>query len=233
MFILAIATMVLGLALGFQMISDLIVTIGAISKKGSAKGATTCHQIAVIIGLVGSLGMIAGYVFGIFAPSKAGTLGLAIATLAVGGVSLVLSILFIVIPAFNTPIPLGIIPNFYAPPFGITSLTVAFIMQFLTDLAFAAALILYPMFLRAVAIYFKDRGHGQDCLTLVFLVGGFAATTIIADILGLIWLNGKSREASNAMFWVNAVVRWIADLFLGGVLSWYVIILFRSKAVVD
>jgi hypothetical protein len=233
MFILAIATMVLGLALGFQMICDLIVTIGAISKKPIGSGAKTCHQISVIIGLVGSLGMIAGYVFGIFAPSKAGTLGLAIATLALGGVSLILGILFVVIPAFNAPLPLGIIPNFAAPPLGITSQTVGFIMQLLTDLAFAAALILYPMFLRAVAIYFKDRGHGQDCLTLIFLVGGFAATTIIADVLGLIWVKGRTAEGFKAMFWVNAVVRWIADLFLGGVLSWYVIILFRSKAVVD
>src|SRR5262249_11695802 len=89
---------------GLVMFADLLFLILVYPSKINPKVVDTGQtfiKVAVVFVLLGQVGAIAGYVFGLFAPNKYGALGLAIATLAVAAIHLILDLVFRVLPIFD------------------------------------------------------------------------------------------------------------------------------------
>src|SRR5262249_36008330 len=156
---------------------------------------------------------IVGYVFCVFAPNRHAALGLAIATLVLGVISTVMKLVFRLLPVFGT-----------GPGFGISPLGFLFLSVFL-EAVFAAELILFALFMRAVAQRLKDRGHSFRCGSLALMAGGCAAAFMVFWLVAYIAVTSASDgvgSPSEAMGWVLRIFRILADLAFAGFLAAYI-----------
>jgi hypothetical protein len=232
--IVAIAACVLTAAWAADLIGDLLVLIAlivAVSGGGGAGWGDTglvFMKIGVIVGVLGAVGGLVGYVFNVFVPNKRGATGLAIAVLAMGVVELVLNIIFKVIPVFS--------PLF--SPFGDPrgSQVVAFIFNLVYWLVFGAQFVLLYLLMANIANQWKQRGQGRDCVGLVVMVSIGAGLCLLAVVMMFIAIKtpvGMRQSGPPAMFWVALVLKLLGDLALLGTFSWSIRVLFGTKDVID
>ena len=218
--VVAIATCVLAGGHALQLIGHVLFTIGFNPggiKPGMVEAADTLVKIAVVLGFSAGIGAIVGYVFCLFASTRHAAMGLAIATLVLGVISTVLKLVFQLLPAFGS-----------GPGSGMPPLGQLFLRVFL-EAVFAAELILFVLFLRAVALCFKERGHSFRCGSLAFMAGGCAAGFMLHWLMQYIMVTARSE----AMYWVWRIFHSAADLAFAGFLAAYIPAIFQTRDVID
>jgi hypothetical protein len=215
--IVAIAGCGLAAAQVCQILADLFLALALSSGSGGgAIGVFT--KIGVITGSAAAVGLLIGYVFLLFAPNRGGSLPLAIAVLVLGGVNLVLGVIFKVIPAFKTVGAGGF--AFSAAGGGEVG---ALIFAVAVHLLFGAEFIVFPLFMRAISQQLGLRSSGWTINIL--LAGASTALLVVTDVVLLI----AAKNASQGMFWAGLVLRCLADLIFAGYLTCYILLLFRGQ----
>jgi hypothetical protein len=218
--VVAIAGCGLAAAQACQILADLFLVLAL--AKGSGGGAIGVFtKIAIITALVAGAGIIVGYVFCLFAPNRKGALPLAITALSLGGVNLVLGIIFKVIPAFKTEGAAGFM--FAAAGGGEAG---ALILALFLHLLYAGEFVTFPLFMRALAGQLAEAGRARAWMINVFLAGGYGVCLLLMDVLMLV----AAKNASQGLFWVGLITRCLADLLFAAYLVWYILLLFRSRA---
>src|SRR5262249_14948613 len=94
-----------------------------------------------------------------------------------------------------------------------------------------AHLIMYPLFLGAVAKCFKERGYVHSSMTAVFMAGAFVGAVAIALVVHFIWV--RNSPGKMPMFWVWQVFHWIANIAYACFLVVYVPLLFNIRSIID
>jgi hypothetical protein len=215
--IVAIAGCGLAAAQVCQILADLFLALALSSGSGGgAIGVFT--KIGVITGTTAAVGLLVGYVFLLFGPNREGSLPLAIAVLGLGGVNLVLGVIFKVIPAFKT---VGAGGFAYSAAGG--GEVGALIFAVAVHLLFGAEFIVFPLFMRAIGKQLGSRSSGWTINIL--LAGASTALLVVTDVVLLI----AAKNASQGMFWVGLVLRCLADLIFAGYLTCYILLLFRAR----
>jgi hypothetical protein len=210
--IVSIGACVLAGGYAVHMISDLLLVIALAGKKaGPASAFVTVEKVARVIMYLAAVGMVVGYVFGIFAPNKNGAMPLGIVVLALGGINLILRLIFWLLPIFGS---------------GVRSHVA---VEIVFELVYVAELILFLLFLRAVALCFKDRWFAQGCANQIFLIGGYGAAFIVMGVMTIIF----QKSPSEGMLWVITIFRWICNIIMAAFLAMFIPNLFRSQGVIE
>ncbi len=155
----------------FLVLFVLIIRTGV----GILKVSEVLIWIGVILYFALQITAVIGYVFSLFAPNKNGALALSITCLSLGGLCLILKLIFILIPLIGSgagmmiggpgpgpggPGPGG--PGLGGPgpgmvPFAPGSVAAAIIIVILYIMVLDAEYVMYPFYLRAVSKTLKDR----------------------------------------------------------------------------
>jgi hypothetical protein len=199
---------------------------------GGSNAGDIMWRISEILAACTTVAAMVGYVFCVLGPNKHGTMGLAIATVAVAFVELLSSSIFKIPFLFD-----GMRQEF---GFG------TWFMLLLTNLFFAATVILFPLYVRAAAKARKDDDLAGSCLMLVFMAGAYAAERLITWILLYVFVKqftGRrvvTQEEANAMLssmrvWqvINLIMLWIGAILFAGFLVRYIILQWRMRDAVE
>jgi hypothetical protein len=188
------------------------------------------QRISVLLQLAAAPTAIVGYVFCILGPSKRGMMGLAIATTAVAGVSLVL----LFVKMFIFPWYFG---SEHAVFIGLDrSWFGTWFVWLLSQLAFAAELILFPFYLRAASLARKVRWNAQACTLVAGLGCVYAAERLIA--LVLLYVSTQSLfnitpGALKAWAWINLILLWIGAVVFTLQIILYIVRVWRTRVVIE
>jgi hypothetical protein len=106
----------------------------------------------------------------------------------------------------------------------------AWFMLLLTNLLFAAPLVLFPIHLWAVSHARKERDHAAACLVLVWMAGAYAAERLITWIVLYI-----GQRATTGRIWTHILLIfvWIGVVLFVGLLVRYLILLWRTRKMLE
>jgi hypothetical protein len=230
--IVFIAACVLGGGAVFEAIATLLTTIitvqlqsGHFPSLGMLSTIGTMTKISVLIMIAASITAIVGYVFSLLGPSKRGTLGLAIATLAVAGVGLLLNLVIKVPALFGRDASGG--------PAGLRVGDFAgwLFVLFLPGLLLGAEIILFSLFLRAVSLLRRDGDNARGCMIVLVLACVFTGLRALRDILTYALLRAASSSPpARGVSWLSLTLGW---LILGAYIATlvvYILRLWRTRA---
>jgi hypothetical protein len=227
---------------GLVAVADLIAFIQSVSKTpGSETAPKVLGRIGNGLMFGGSITAVVGYVFCIFVPNRQGTLPLAIVALALGGVNLIFSLLCRIIPMFSERIGFlerifhGVLElNF--PGLGIAdSPGGGFAISLIFIILLFAELIIYPIFLLAVAKVQRARWISGNYIGIVIFAGVTALLTLVAVVLWFIMINkvAKLEHISKGFVVTCFVLSLVAALAFLGQMIWYTITLFRTRGIIE
>jgi hypothetical protein len=197
-------------------------------------------RIAQIFILLAGLIGVAGYAVCLAVPPRYGTHGLAISVLALGGINLVLQLVFKLLPLTGV-IPYTMVP-LVAPEIAMLvanterleplhvfwshapfwEMFAALIIQML----FYAEPVLFALFLRAVALSVKDHWLQTTADAFILLVLGTAFGLLAYYLLSV-------TGTSEVLGWVLRVIYSLWTAFLVGQVLWYAVILHRSRNMIE
>jgi hypothetical protein len=193
----------------------MIAALGA--SAGMAKTSSVFVLIAAILFTVQEIPAIVGYVFAIFTPNKKGALALAITVLSLGGVSLVLKIIFYMVfylGGGSTPFGGGDFRRLFGAAFGMPpgleyeTKAVAIIVITLILLAVFAEYIVYPLYLRSVCQQKKERYLEGGAFLPLGLAAGAVGLKVLLTIIGLAASEGAHGEAGGkAMLYIISFLK--------------------------
>src|SRR5262249_32893025 len=178
-----------------DLIAYLLLTIslaGANMGMGSGKAFELCVKISEILTLTYVLAAVVGYVFCMLIPPKHGSLGLAIAAIILGLAHLILALIFRLLPMFGKGEMLI---------FGRDGLLGNWLIWLFIQLLFSSVFIIFPLYLRAVSLSFKDRWNAQGCLNAMVLAGVYTAERLITFIMFYVFVN-SGPPPSKALAWI-------------------------------
>jgi hypothetical protein len=216
-------------------VANLLFMISIIAQKDIGLSAfKVIVRIGHGIAFCAALTAIVGYVFCVFVPNKFGTLALAITTLVLGGVNLVVHILFRIVPMFKTRQVFGMqfddIASLFMPGAALTeSQAGAFILSLFVVLLLGAELILFPIFLWAVCRAAKDRWYGGSCIGVAILAGVVTALQLIVLVLFFVGMKHPSRGLAI----VNAILMFLSAAAFVGQMTWFLLATWRTRSVVE
>jgi hypothetical protein len=192
---------------------------------GTASALETMFKIGAILAICGTLTAIVGYVFCMIGPNKRGSMGVAIATLAVAAIGLVVSIIFKVLPMFGEF-------SLLRGPGSSTSPFFGWFMMLLTQLFFCAEIIIFPFYTRALALA-RKKYWVADSSTRVMVIG--IAYTVVR-VLGwiIIYVMGQARSEGlvKAMGWIFLLLLWGGTALYITQLVQYLLLLWRARPIV-
>lgn len=193
--IVAIATCVFGGGLAMAILAELFAEISTAAESAKMfKAASVFIKIAQVFVFLGSLALVTGYVFCIFAPNKHASLGLIIATLSVGAINMILRLIFRMIPGFAKGV---IYDRSWFAVFGGqgqmhgTSLSSMVaekldvgqkILFLFMELGSFAEFILLALFMAAIARMQKDKAHRRDCMRTVWFITAVVGVVFVMSI---------------------------------------------------
>jgi len=199
---------------------------------GTGEAPGILIRVGVIVYLGAALTSITGYVFCILGPTKRGMLALSIATTAVAGVDVLLTLIFKVPLVFGdyagsarAPSPSGLFGTWFA--------------LLIVQLLFSAELILFPLYLRGMCKFVKARWTAGSCMSVMVIGCVYTGARVLAFIFGYITLNmassidARARSDPRAMFWITLVLVWIGTLVFLGFVIQYIMTIWRTRAQID
>jgi hypothetical protein len=183
---------------------------------------------------------IVGYVFGLFAPNKFASLGLAIATVATAGVGALLMLPFRLFgrPSLGGSLFLNqtaLAGLFFGPAEQLMLIHAApasFIVGLLVDGCVLAAFILFPLFLRALARVRKDRDLAGDCQRLMVFASFAIGYSLLWPVL-TVPLRATGAETARVATWVTWILYFINVGLMAGMLVWLLRTLTQARAVFE
>jgi hypothetical protein len=188
-------------------------------------------RIAFPLAFCGSLTAIVGYVFCVTGPNRRGSMGIAIATLAVAAIGLILTLLFRLLPIFGE--------EFITAQGGgaRTSAFLAWFLVFLPQLLFCAEIILFPFYPRAFGLARKKYWVVGDAGKVVVLGIVYSVVRVLGWIIILVLISAaESRSQSpgfgKAMGWIFLVLLWGGTVLYILQLIPYLFLLWRTRSIV-
>jgi hypothetical protein len=171
---------------GLEQVAVLIQHLSSFSQPRTLEGfqsigqvfdaSRVIYRLGLVIVFGGIVTAIVGYVFCLFAPNRFGSLGLAIAALATAGLGALLMIPYRLVgrPYFwgsAAPFDYALFSSFLFGPseqlFMIHLSPGSFVVSLLVDGCTLAPIILFPLYLRALARARRDRALADDCQRLM------------------------------------------------------------------
>jgi hypothetical protein len=224
-----IGACVLGGAAVILTISTLLQTILTIKlMSGSVSGSMgmvntvhTMNKIVLLLGLGATITAMVGYVFSMLGPNKRGTMGLAIATLAVAGTNLLLSLIFqlpTVFDSHNTP---------------LTGFASWFFAALIPGLLLGSEFILFTLYLQAVSRVLKSSEDARQAMNVMVLACIFTGLRALSDIIAYASIPSTPfSPPSKGMIWLALILSWaILGVYIT-MLVFYILRVWRTRALV-
>ena len=214
---------------GLSALGAIIAYIGLLARSMSMLDvAGVLGKITVVLGVLLQFPAVVGYIFGVFSPPKNKALAFAITCIALGLINLGLKI-FGLIAVFNArgggaQIIGGGLAGL--PDFGIRTAAAAVIVAVLVILLLASEWIIYPLFLRSVALNVKDRYLAGGALTSLFFACGVVALQVLMVILVVSMMSGGFGRPSEAMGHIVMIL----GIITYGVLTAFAVIYMRAQS---
>jgi hypothetical protein len=238
--LVAISACILAGAGVLEAIADLIRLIADIGGKGSGTAFKVVGRIGHGLAVAGGIVALVGYVLCVFVPNRHGTLVLAIVALALGGINLIFNILCKLIPMFKESGVLALVmPGFglVSPPSpfgGGGSLGGAFALSIFVVLFYFAELIIFPLFLWAVAHASRARWAAGNCIGLVIFASVSAGVQLLNLVMVFVTLNSQLKgNPSKGLAITTDIISLLAAFAFIGQMIWYILLLFRMRDVVE
>jgi hypothetical protein len=204
---------------------------GSMGDPLGARATMTLWKIAFPLAFCGSLTAIVGYVFCIIGPNRRGSMGIAIATLAVAAVGLIVTLIFRVLPVFGQ--------EFMADRGvgGGTSVFVAWFLLVLPQLLFCAEIILFPFYLRAFGLARRKHWIADDAGRVVVLGIAYSVVRLLGWIIILVLINAAASRSQSpglgkAMGWILLLFLWGGTVLYILQLIQYLFLLWRTRPIV-
>jgi hypothetical protein len=182
---------------GFLLIAMFVMSVmvfGNTVDIGSTSAVDRLFQIAGVILFVSQIGVLAGYRFCLTIPPRRGTLGLMIATSAVGCFHLILGIVFALVPLSSRTDGMAL-PRTMFLDTGITTLV--------QSLLAAGELILFGLFLRTVSTLSNNYRGVWGSIGLIVLAGVAAAWNVLTMLILMLLRKDTIEEALKVIrLWV-------------------------------
>jgi hypothetical protein len=216
---------------GLQVISDLLFMISMMASKDIGMGAfKVIMRIGHGLALAGGITALVGYVFFIFVPNKNGTFPLAITLLALGGVNLIVNILFRLVPMFKShPFGLDFVPIVFPGAALSDSPAGALILSILAILFLGAEFIIAPLFFMAVSRAIKSRYLGGSWI-VVLIMGCVTAGLQFLNII-LFYVADKNHSRGLTITW--SVLQFLAAGAFLGQMIWYTLLSWRTREAIE
>jgi hypothetical protein len=222
--IVFISTCVLAAAFAIKVIGYLLWSIQIISERPSLGSDTflILLRIGEIAAVCATLAVIVGYIFCAIGPNKHGSMGLAIATASVSFIYLLFASIFLLPVLFRGGLGFGF------DGFG------AWLMLLLTNLFFAAEIIIFPLYLSAVARARKQDWLSDSSMQLVWFAGTYAAERLIIWILIYVLTRTgiRGEAASKAWTWILLILLWVGIGNLVYFLVRHIMLLWQTRETV-
>jgi hypothetical protein len=188
------------------------------------------YRAGAVLAVCGAITAMVGYVFCITGPNKRGSMGFAIATLVIAFISLVLSIIFKVLPAFGESGFGGRLQSSDSPFFG-------WLMMFLTQLFFCTEIILFPFYTRALALARKKYWITDASMRTMMLGVGYTVARVLVWIVILIMISmSRSRSPSpglgKAMLWIMLLLLWAGNVLYILQQIQFLLLSFRTRDII-
>eukprot|EP00913_Durusdinium_trenchii_P013399 g12580.t1 len=220
MLIVSISMCVFAAAVAFTLIAELMVQLAGVGRGSISglQGGARVYKIAVVIALLAEIGLIVGYAFTVFVPSKYGSMGLAIAALVLSVVNFVLQLVFVKIPVLSDK-GIHVYSRWIHAGFagGVLDAGDEVLSLFL-ELAIAAEFLVFCLFLAAVARTMADRRHKADCMRLVWGFAGYAGLMLFMYIFVFI----SPISDGKWLFYLIRVLNWLVNGGLAAILVFYI-----------
>jgi hypothetical protein len=212
-----------------QAVVYLMTTIAMASGSGGS-AVFVFLKIEKILVLVFGVAALVGYSFNLAVPNRKGSLGFAIAALAVAVAWVVMFFIFDFLPVFGAA-------GQVAGLFGLSggghggSLFGGWILMVLVEMLYCAQFILAIFFIRSIALSVKDRGLAGQGLTTVFLAAGYAGLRLITLIIIYIAVASvKSESGARTMLWIIMILNWIGLFAFVLMIVNYIRLFFSAQA---
>jgi hypothetical protein len=159
-------------------------------------------------------------------PNKRGSMGVAIATLAVAGVGLVLSLLFKVLPMFRVEESVVGRGGFGTSPF------MGWFLLLLTQLFFCAEIILFPFYSRALALARKKYWVADASMRVMMFGIGYTVVRVLGWIVIYVMSQTTSPGLGKTMGWFLLIFLWVGNGLYIAQVTQYLFLLWRTRPIV-
>ncbi len=190
-------------------------------------------KIAFPLAFCGSLTAIVGYVFCITGPNRRGSMGVAIATVAVAAIGLIVTLIFRLLPLFGQELLMTAGGRGGGGGGGgRTSLFLAWFLLVLPQLFFCAEIILFPFYLRAVGLARKKYWVANDAGRVVVLGVAYSVVRLLGWIVIYVMTQSSSPGLGKAMGWIFLLLLWGGTVLYILQLMQYLFLLWRTRPLV-
>ncbi len=184
---------------------------------GRGSGAAgTLLGVGMIIMLIAYAAAVAGYVFCILGPNRNGTMPLAITTTALGGAYLLLILVTLIVSSGTRGVAFG--------GFGMNVGTV--ILNLLSHLVFAASLVIFSLYLKAVSGAQKRSRYGSVGTGPMVMACIYGGLQLLMDMLAFIRPSGDPRW----LLWIILFLRWAVIGVFIAFLIMYILAVWRTRS---
>jgi hypothetical protein len=229
--LVAISAIVLGSGALFRAIADLFLLIAAIGDKEPGTAFKVIGRIGNGLIFGAGLTAVVGYVFCIFAPNKYGSLAFAIVSLCLGAVNLVMSLMARIIAMMRDRMAGGLELLLSGVAFSTESKGVFLTFSILITLFFFAELVLFPLYLVAVARSVRARWAVGPCIGILVMAAVIALLQMVSVILAYVGITGVTRGKGLAITWT--IISLVSYLALVGQMIWYALVQFQIRGQIE
>jgi len=94
------------------------------------------------------------------------------------------------------------------------------------QLLFAAEFLLFPLFLRALALGAKNYGFARDCTKVVIFAAAYAGERLLTWVMFYVAITNFSK----GMFWVSVILMWVGFIIFLVLITFYALVLLRARS---
>jgi hypothetical protein len=236
-----IAACILGGGVGIEDLIRLIWSVITIESLSTLEALVTFANVAKLVEFIAALVFIVGYVFCLLVPNRNGTLGLAIASLSVGGVALIFKIQYNLLPVFKTSLwgrgGGGLFGELFFD--GRGGFTSVLITHMIALMVMEAEIIVFALFLRAVSLSFRDDQGARNALIVVTLASVHAGLQFLLHMIIYIVAESAtpgqpmSPSASKAIYYLLQTISWGAVAVQLAELVLYALTIFGTRTLIE
>jgi hypothetical protein len=235
-----IGACVLAGAFALELVAYLLLTVNVIQvmspsvpplSPGTGTATGVLLRVSLFVELAAGVTTLVGYVFCILGPKARGALALAIATTAATGLYLLLALIFKLTWLLGSQLAGG-------PGLG-ASWFLFWFSQLLIQLLFAAGFIVFPLYLRSLALLLGARRDTGWCLLVMLLGCAYAGERLLTYIFWYVTVNSfftsalLTRQPPRGMIWVTLIFLWLGVFVFGALLVFYILRVWKTRSVIE
>ena len=188
---------------GLMVVATILSLIGILAEsRGVLDTAGVIFQIATVLFVVLEFPGLAGYILSIFTPNKKGALPMAITATSLGGINLVLKIIFFMVPLFSRE---GrAISGFGSMPSlgGNMSIAVVILLLLVIMAVLWSEYVIYSLYLRSLAKQLKEKWLEQDSLKVLGFACGVAGAHVIIPLISFLIMRNAGPASGKGLLYL-------------------------------